>query len=82
MTVSKSDEERIDMQLETSHIDMKNEDLDKYIFTHSDILGRILFIYAKLNPGIMYVQGMNEVCAVIYYTFWMGGNMVIKDDEF
>ena len=55
MIVSKADEERIDMQLETSHLDMKNQDLDKYILTHSDILGRILFIYAKLNPGIMYV---------------------------
>jgi hypothetical protein len=28
-----------------------------------------LFIYAKLNPGINYVQGMNEVLAVIYYCF-------------
>jgi urocanate hydratase len=55
MIVSKVDDERIDMQSETSYIDMKNEDLDKYVFTHSDILGRILFIYAKLNPGIMYV---------------------------
>jgi len=25
---------------------------------------------------------MNEVCAVIYYTLWMGGNMVTKDDQF
>ncbi len=54
-TVSKAEEDRIDMQLETSYIDLKNEDIDKYIYTHSDILGRILFIYAKLNPGIMYV---------------------------
>lgn len=82
MIVSKTDEERIDMQSEISYIDLKNEDLEKYIYTHSDILGRILFIYAKLNPGIMYVQGMNEVCAVIYYTFWMGGNLIIKEDEF
>jgi len=30
---------------------------------------RALFVYAKLNPGIWYVQGMNEVFAPIYYTF-------------
>jgi hypothetical protein len=30
----------------------------------------VLFIYAKLNPGVKYVQGMNEVLAVIYYCFW------------
>ena len=33
------------------------------------MLHRILFIYAKLNPGIKYIQGMNEVLAVIYYCY-------------
>jgi len=33
------------------------------------VLARVLFIYAKLNPGIKYVQGMNEVLAVLYYCF-------------
>jgi hypothetical protein len=28
---------------------------------------RVLFIYAKLNPGVMYVQGMNEVLAPLFY---------------
>ena len=28
---------------------------------------RILFIYAKLNPGVRYVQGMNEVLGTIFY---------------
>ena len=41
-----------------------------YIDTHSDVLARVLFIYAKLNPGVKYVQGMNEVLAVLYYCFW------------
>jgi hypothetical protein len=27
---------------------------------HYHVLKRILFIYAKLNPGIKYVQGMRE----------------------
>ena len=30
---------------------------------------RALFIYAKLNPGIRYVQGMNELYAPIYFQF-------------
>lgn len=29
---------------------------------HWEVIERILFIYAKLNPGICYVQGMNEIC--------------------
>lgn len=33
------------------------------------MLHRILFIYAKLNPGIKYIQGMNEVLAVLYYCY-------------
>lgn len=32
-------------------------------------MSRILFIYAKLNPGLKYVQGMNEIIATIYYLF-------------
>eukprot|EP01065_Artemidia_motanka_P037307 TRINITY_DN4571_c1_g1_i1.p1 TRINITY_DN4571_c1_g1~~TRINITY_DN4571_c1_g1_i1.p1 ORF type:complete len:502 (+),score=121.27 TRINITY_DN4571_c1_g1_i1:83-1507(+) len=32
-------------------------------------LRRILFLYALLNPGLSYVQGMNEVAAVLFYTF-------------
>eukprot|EP00736_Rhodelphis_marinus_P013591 Rmarinus@m.27647 len=36
---------------------------------HANALNRILFVYAKLNPGIKYVQGMNEVLAPIYYVF-------------
>jgi len=30
---------------------------------------RILFVYAKLNSAICYVQGMNEILAPIYYVF-------------
>ena len=36
---------------------------------HAGSLARILFIFAKLNPGIRYVQGMNEILAPIYYVF-------------
>ncbi len=29
----------------------------------------MLFIFAKLNPGLTYVQGMNELVAPLYYLF-------------
>lgn len=29
----------------------------------------ILLLFAKLNPEISYVQGMNEVLAPLYYVF-------------
>jgi len=32
-------------------------------------LKNILTIFAKLNPGIRYVQGMNEILAPIFYIF-------------
>jgi len=36
---------------------------------HWQVVERLLFIYAKLNPGIAYVQGMNELIGPLYYTF-------------
>lgn len=36
---------------------------------HWEAVERILFIYAKLNPGVGYVQGMNELLAPLYYVF-------------
>lgn len=38
------------------------------------MLARILFIYAKLNPGVKYVQGMNEILATLYYCFYDSQN--------
>ncbi|KAJ3290639.1 hypothetical protein HK104_006627 [Borealophlyctis nickersoniae] len=34
---------------------------------HWEAVERILFIFAKLNPGIGYVQGLNEILAPLYY---------------
>lgn len=36
---------------------------------HWEVVERMLFIYAKLNPGQGYVQGMNEIIGPIYYIF-------------
>lgn len=34
---------------------------------HWEVVERILFLYAKLNPGIGYIQGMNEIIGPIYF---------------
>nr|CAB3266825.1 TBC1 domain family member 13 [Phallusia mammillata] len=36
---------------------------------HWEVVERMLFVYAKLNPGTGYVQGMNEIIGPLYYTF-------------
>ncbi|CAH0716547.1 unnamed protein product, partial [Brenthis ino] len=36
---------------------------------HWEVVERMLFLYAKLNPGQGYVQGMNEIIGPIYHTF-------------
>ena len=48
---------------------------------HWEVVERILFLYAKLNPGQGYVQGMNEIIGPIYYVLasdprpeWKGEN--------
>lgn len=37
--------------------------------THSDVLERLLYIYAKINKDVGYIQGMNEIIAPIYYCY-------------
>lgn len=43
--------------------------LFKYFPYFQEALRSILIIFAKLNPGIRYVQGMNEVLAPLFYVF-------------
>ncbi|CAG8489965.1 19001_t:CDS:2 [Racocetra fulgida] len=45
-----------------------SRDDDTEVDLHWEAVERILFIYAKLNPGVGYVQGMNEILGPIYYT--------------
>lgn len=47
---------------------------------HYHVLKQILFIYAKLNPGIRYVQGMNELLGPIYYTFATDSDTAFRDN--
>lgn len=71
---SMEDQNRLEMQAKTKKSDLTQDDLQNYIESHIDCLARVLFIYARLNSGIKYVQGMNEVIAVLYYCFWKFGS--------
>ena len=62
--------DRLQRQADLKKSELTLEDKENYIETHGDILSRILFIYAKLNPGIKYVQGMNEILATLYFVFY------------
>ena len=52
----------------------KNEKENNY-----DVLRRILFFYANEHPDISYVQGMNEIIALIYYIFSKDDNPFCQD---
>ncbi|KAL5216316.1 hypothetical protein ABZP36_007717 [Zizania latifolia] len=62
--------EQIDRDVKRTHPDMQffNGDSSDAL-SNQESLKRILTIFAKLNPGIRYVQGMNEVLAPLYYVF-------------
>ncbi|KAF0471087.1 TBC1 domain family member 13 isoform X1 [Gigaspora margarita] len=51
-----------------SYRSYESRDYDNEVDLHWEAVERILFIYAKLNPGVGYVQGMNEILGPIYYT--------------
>lgn len=70
------------MQAKTKKSDLTQDDLSKYIESHIDCLARVLFIYARLNSGIKYVQGMNEVIAVLYYCFWKYGSESVISTQY
>ncbi len=58
-----------DVKRTLPHLHFFNHDKSVGSTKHYEALKRILFIYAKLNPGIKYVQGMNEILGPIYYIF-------------
>jgi len=55
------------------HTNKSSNDIDQYKplakgeEAHWEVVERILFLYYKLNPGVRYVQGMNEVLGPLYY---------------
>ncbi|KAJ9555634.1 hypothetical protein OSB04_010248 [Centaurea solstitialis] len=62
--------EQIDRDVKRTHPDMQFFSGDSASAkANQDALKNILIVYAKLNPGIRYVQGMNEILAPLFYVF-------------
>lgn len=66
----KMKKEQLQKQAKTKKADLSGYERLNYIETHADVISKILFIYAKLNSGVKYVQGMNEILATIYFCFY------------
>ncbi|KAJ4818530.1 TBC1 domain family member 13 [Rhynchospora pubera] len=62
--------EQIDRDLERTHPDIEFFSVNSPISqTNQAAMRNILLLFAKMNPAIGYVQGMNEVLAPLYYVF-------------
>ncbi|XP_010250111.1 PREDICTED: TBC1 domain family member 13-like [Nelumbo nucifera] len=62
--------DQIDRDLQRTHPDMKFFSGDSsFSRKNREAMRNILLLFAKLNPAIRYVQGMNEVLAPLYYIF-------------
>ena len=46
--------------------------------TNYDVIKRILYIFAKKHSDLSYVQGMNEIVAIIYYIYNLDESPYIK----
>ncbi|OLL24890.1 TBC domain-containing protein [Neolecta irregularis DAH-3] len=62
-----------------SKTDVDDPQIDDY---HWEVVERILFLYAKLNPGIGYCQGMNEIIGPLYYVLAQSGEVGAEPDTF
>ncbi|KAI3459680.1 hypothetical protein Pfo_016343 [Paulownia fortunei] len=62
--------EQIDRDVKRTHPDMHFFSGDStFAKSNQEALRNILIVFAKLNPGIRYVQGMNEILAPLFYVF-------------
>ncbi|KAK7264925.1 hypothetical protein RJT34_32538 [Clitoria ternatea] len=62
--------EQIDRDLQRTHPDMPFfSGQSSFSRKNREAMKNILLLFAKLNPAICYVQGMNEVLAPIFYVF-------------
>jgi hypothetical protein len=50
---------------------LNNKEMQRRTYRY-DYMSRILYIYAKLNPMVKYMQGMNEILAPIFYIINQG----------
>ncbi|KAG5040942.1 hypothetical protein AAZX31_05G143100 [Glycine max] len=60
--------DQIDRDVKRTHPDMHFFSGDsQFAKSNQEALKNILIIFAKLNPGVQYVQGMNEILAPLFY---------------
>ncbi|XP_012572282.1 uncharacterized protein [Cicer arietinum] len=60
--------DQIDRDVKRTHPDMHFFSGDsQFAKSNQEALKNILIIFAKLNPGVRYVQGMNELLAPLFY---------------
>ncbi|CAK7328434.1 unnamed protein product [Dovyalis caffra] len=60
--------EQIDRDVKRTHPDLHFFSGDtSFAKSNQEALRNILIVFAKLNPGIRYVQGMNEILAPLFY---------------
>ncbi|KAF9292561.1 hypothetical protein BGZ68_003467 [Mortierella alpina] len=70
-SILKSEQKQVNFPLSNSPValdgsdDSSDDELPQDL--HWEAIERILFIFAKLNPGVGYVQGMNEILGPLYY---------------
>jgi hypothetical protein len=73
-------QEQIDRDVERTHPDLNFFSGEYNGVPHRIKMSRALFIFYKLNPGIRYVQGMNEIYAVLYYVLGSARGRSSVDD--
>ncbi|KAH7836321.1 hypothetical protein Vadar_034677 [Vaccinium darrowii] len=62
--------EQIDRDVKRTHPDLHFfSGESEFAKSNQEALKNILIVFAKLNPGIRYVQGMNEILAPLFYVF-------------
>ncbi|GJM92137.1 hypothetical protein PR202_ga08571 [Eleusine coracana subsp. coracana] len=78
--------EQIDRDVKRTHPDMHFFCGDSsFAKSNQESLKNVLFLFAKLNAGIRYVQGMNEILAPLFFVFRSDPddkNAVWKADSF
>ncbi|KAL3634392.1 hypothetical protein CASFOL_021446 [Castilleja foliolosa] len=62
--------EQIDRDVKRTHPDIPFFSGDSAVAkSNQEAMRNILIVFAKLSPGIRYVQGMNEILAPLFYVF-------------
>ena len=73
---------QIDKDLPRTRFEMKfftEKNINNDKETNYQVLRRLLFFYSKEHEDISYVQGMNEMIAIIYYIFSLDDNPFMKN---